>query len=140
VPPAAAAAAAAQFAILVRAGETAMQHGDVVGARSRYERAAALDPTSSTAAIAADETYDPHVLSLIRAVSPWFIDTAKAAAWYERARALGDPAAVGLLARLRWRPRGGIAPTLAPPAMAASARTGALKRSPPARVQPDLPK
>src|SRR3712207_8693383 len=44
------------------------------------------------------ETYDPRVLSLAGAAHPWLADAAKAAVWYERARALGDPAAAGLLA------------------------------------------
>ncbi len=101
VPPVATAKAAALFATLMRAGERAMELSDVVGARRQYERAASLDPTSSTAAIAAGETYDPHVLSLAEVTHPWLADVAKAAAWYERARALGDPAAAGLLARLR---------------------------------------
>ncbi len=85
----------------MRHGEKAMGLGDVVRARSHYERAAALDPASSAAAIAAGETYDPRVLALAGVTHPWLADAAKAAAWYERARALGDPAAVGLLARLR---------------------------------------
>ena len=97
----AAAKAAALFAVLMRHGEKAMGLSDVIGARSQYERAAALDPPSSTAAIAAGETYDPHVLSLAGVAHPWLADAVKAAAWYERARALDDPAAVSLLARLR---------------------------------------
>jgi hypothetical protein len=101
-PPAPAAAkAAALFAALMRAGERAMELSDVVAARSHYERAAALDPASAAAALAAGETHDPHVLALAGATHPWLADAAQAAAWYERARALGDPAAAGLLARLR---------------------------------------
>ena len=100
-PRAAAPKAAALFALLIRHGERAMEFGDIVAARSHYERAAALDPTSSTAAIAAGETHDPRVLALAGVTHPWLADAAKAAEWYERARALGDPAAAGLLARLR---------------------------------------
>ena len=132
VPPLATAKASALFAILMRAGERAMQLSDFVGARSHYERAAALDPTSSTAAIAAGETYDPHVLSLAGVTHPWLTDTAKAAAWYERARPLGDPAAAGLLTRLH-RP-----PDPSPPM--AEGRRRADARAPTHGVAPRAPR
>jgi molecular chaperone DnaJ len=96
-----AAAGAALFTALMRTGDTAMQHGDITGARSRYERAAAIQPASSVASILAGKTYDPNVLSLMRVRNASLADATRAREWYARAHALGDPAATELLARLR---------------------------------------
>lgn len=89
------------FATLMRMGNAAMLRGDITGARSLYERAAGIHPTSSAAPISAGKTYDPNVLSLMEVNNGSLADAAKAREWYERARRLGDPAAVFLLARLR---------------------------------------
>jgi len=89
------------FATLMRMGNAAMVRGDITGARSIYERAAGIHPTSSAAPISAGKTYDPNVLSLMEVSNAGLADTAKAREWYERARGLGDPAAVFLLTRLR---------------------------------------
>jgi TPR repeat protein len=89
------------FASLMRMGDVAMVRGDVPRARALYERAAAIHPASSVALIAAGKTYDPNVLSLLDMNSAGLADASKAREWYERARALGDPAAASLLAPLR---------------------------------------
>lgn len=89
------------FVNLMRMGDAAMLRGDITRARALYERAAALQPTSSAALIAAGKTYDPNVLWLLGVTGGSLADPARARAWYERARALGDPAATLLLAPLR---------------------------------------
>lgn len=89
------------FASLMRMGDVAMVRGDVPRARALYERAAAIHPASSVALIAAGKTYDHNVLSLLDMNSAGLADASKAREWYERARALGDPAAASLLAPLR---------------------------------------
>ena len=89
------------FVSLMRMGDVAMVRGDIARARALYERAVAVHPASSAALIAAGKTYDPNVLSLLGMNSAGFADTTKAKDWYERARALGDPAAAWLLASLR---------------------------------------
>ncbi len=87
------------FAPAMRMGDSAMLHGDVVQARTLYERAAAIYPASSAAMLAVGKTYDPNLLALLGS-SGSLVDAAKARNWYERARVLGDPAATELLARL----------------------------------------
>ncbi|WP_143021195.1 hypothetical protein [Belnapia rosea] len=77
-----------------------MVRGDILRARALYERAAAIHPRSSAAAIAAGKSYDPNLLPVFGA-GPNLADAAKARAWYERARASGDPAAAALLHALR---------------------------------------
>jgi tetratricopeptide (TPR) repeat protein len=94
-------AGAALFKTLMRMGDTAMLHSDITGARSRYERAAAIHPASSAASISAGRTYDPDVLSLMKVRNANLADATKAREWYARAHALGDPVAAELLARLR---------------------------------------
>lgn len=87
------------FAPTMRMGDSAMLHGDVVQARTLYERAASIYPASSAAMLAVGKTYDPSLLALL-STSGSLADAAKARSWYERARVLGDPAATELLARL----------------------------------------
>jgi TPR repeat protein len=77
-----------------------MVRGDIMRARALYERAAAIHPGSSAAPIAAGKTYDPNFLPIFGS-SNSMADPAKAGEWYQRARALGDPAAAALLAALR---------------------------------------
>ena len=88
------------FETMMRSGDTAMVRGDIVRARALYERAATMHPRSSAAAIAAGKTYDPNLLPLFGA-APGLADIAKARGWYDRARAVGDPAAAALLDALR---------------------------------------
>jgi hypothetical protein len=87
---------------LMRRGYAVLSEGDVAAARLLFERGA---PSSAAAALAAGETYDPNFLSRIgaRGVQP---DRAAAASWYEKARAMGDPQAAGLLERLQSTPPG----------------------------------
>lgn len=87
------------FAPNMRMGDSAMLRGNIVRARALYERAAALYPASSAALLAVGKTYDPNVLAPLGSSSS-FADADKARQWYERALALGDPAAARLLARL----------------------------------------
>ena len=87
------------FAGLMRQGDSAMLRGNIAQARSFYERAAAVHRTSSAAPLAVGKTFDPNVLSSL-GVNSRFADPAMARDWYGRARALGDPAAAELLARL----------------------------------------
>ncbi len=101
VLPPAAGAGPPLFASLMSMGDTAMVRGDVLRARALYERAAAIHPASSAAAIAAGKTYDPNALSLLGVNGVGLADANKAREWYERARSLGDPAAAWLLASLR---------------------------------------
>ncbi|WP_202831266.1 hypothetical protein [Belnapia arida] len=77
-----------------------MVRGDVMRARALYERAATIHPGSSAALIAAGKTYDPNFLPIFGS-SNSLADPVKAGEWYQRARALGDPAAAALLAALR---------------------------------------
>ena len=86
------------FATFMRMGDSAMLHGSIIQARLLYERAAAVYPASTAALLAAGKTYDPSILAALGGSS--FADPAMARKWYERARALGDPAAAALLGRL----------------------------------------
>ena len=87
------------FAALMRQGDSAMLRGMVAQARSFYEQAAAVHQASGAAPLAVGKTFDPNILSSL-GVGGGFADPAMARAWYARARALGDPAAAELLARL----------------------------------------
>ena len=87
------------FAPLMRQGDSAMLRGNVVQARSYYERAVTLHPASPAAPLAVGKTFDPNILSSLGAKGS-FADPATAREWYGRARALGDPAAAELLTRL----------------------------------------
>jgi hypothetical protein len=87
------------FAALMRQGDAAMLRGNIAQARSFYERAATAYRASSAAPLAMGKTFDPNILSPLGASSS-FADPAVARTWYGRARALGDPAAAELLARL----------------------------------------
>lgn len=77
-----------------------MVRGDIIRARALYERAATVHPASSAAALATGKTYDPNIQPIFGGNSV-FADAAKAREWYERAQALGNPNAAGLLASLR---------------------------------------
>ncbi|PZP45535.1 MAG: hypothetical protein DI601_09455 [Azospirillum brasilense] len=88
------------FDALMRAGDQAMLRGDVSRARAIYQRAVALDPQSAAACLSLGSTYDPNMLATIEARGGGLVDAAKAREWYERARALGHPAADRVLSRL----------------------------------------
>ena len=87
------------FTALMRQGDSAMVRGNIVQARSFYERAAAVHQASPAALLAVGKTFDPHILSSL-GIDGRFADPAAARDWYGRARALGDPSAAELLARL----------------------------------------
>ena len=88
------------FISLMQMGDSAMVRGDVTRARALYERAVSTQPTATRALIAAGKTYDPNMLAAFGNPAG-LADPAKARVWYERARALGDADAAGLLASLR---------------------------------------
>lgn len=89
---------AAQIADILRRGEAMLARGDIRGARQLYERAATAN--SGEAATIMGKTYDPTFLTDIGATS---IKAAPslAAAWYQRAAALGDKEGQDRLTRLR---------------------------------------
>ncbi len=86
------------FVNLMRLGDSAMLHGNVVQARLFYERALAIYPASTAALLAAGKTYDPGILASMGSSN--FANSVLARNLYEHARTLGDPAAAELLARL----------------------------------------
>jgi hypothetical protein len=89
---------------LVRRGNAMLAVGDVSAARLLFERAAAAG--SATAATGLGRTYDPLVLETlsVRGLRP---DPDMAASWYQRAVAMGDPAAKLLAQHLGARRQGG---------------------------------
>ncbi len=80
-------------AALIKRGSEALDLGDTASARLLFQRAA--EAGSGTAAIALGKTYDPNFTGNVAAR-----DTNRAAEWYRKAAALGDPSAAGLLQRL----------------------------------------
>jgi TPR repeat protein len=76
-----------QLAALLKRGNELVSHGDLVGARLIFERAAQAG--ESRAALALASTYDPVVLEHLgeRGLAP---DVAMARFWYERAKQLGS--------------------------------------------------
>jgi hypothetical protein len=95
---------ASEITAMMRGGAQLMANGDVSGARLMYQRLA--EEGEALAALALAETYDPPVLrkSNIRgAITP---DVVLARRWYEKAKALGSPAAAERLERLAQLARG----------------------------------
>jgi type II secretory pathway predicted ATPase ExeA len=80
-------------AALTKRGSEALDLGDTASARLLFQRAA--EAGSSAAAIALGKTYDPNFTGNAAARDP-----DRAAEWYRKAAALGDPAAADLLKRL----------------------------------------
>jgi hypothetical protein len=80
-------------AALTKRGSEALDLGDTASARLLFQRAA--EAGSSAAAIALGKTYDPNFTGNVAARDP-----DRAAEWYRKAAALGDPAAADLLKRL----------------------------------------
>jgi TPR repeat protein len=85
---------------LLKRGHEMLDLRDVMAARLLFERAAALAPENTSAAVAAGETYDPNVLKELgaRVLTP---APDRAARWYEIAKALGDREADNRLRQLR---------------------------------------
>jgi TPR repeat protein len=81
--------------LLLRRGDALLALGDLAAARLLYERAA--EAGDARGATGVGKTYDPQILSQLgaRGIQP---DPALAAAWYQKALALGDASAA---ARLR---------------------------------------
>jgi TPR repeat protein len=86
-----------QIALWVKRAEDLTAAGDFVSARLMLQRVA--ETGDAKAALMLAESYDPNVLSLLRAkgVAP---DIAMARLWYEKAKALGSPEAQRRLERL----------------------------------------
>jgi TPR repeat protein len=80
-------------AALIKHGDQALGLGDISAARLWYQRAA--EAGSARAAIALGKTYDPNYAAPGNAP-----DTAKAAALYRKAIAMGDPRAAELLNKM----------------------------------------
>jgi len=89
-PKAARVLAADEIALLVKQGEQFIAAGDLVTARTVFQRAA--EAGDASAAVALGATYDPIVLAKLGVVgiSP---DVEKARSWYQRAESLGSPEA-----------------------------------------------
>jgi hypothetical protein len=86
-----------EIAMLLKLGDQFMSVGDVAAARVLFERAA--EAGDARAALALGATYDPVVLTKLRArgIAP---DADKANQWYQRARERGSPHAPAWLAQL----------------------------------------
>jgi len=74
----------------MKQGEELMAAGDVVTARTVFQRAA--EASDANAAIAVGATYDPTVFAKLGVVGIT-ADTAQARSWYEKAEKLGSPEA-----------------------------------------------
>ena len=82
------------IATLLKRGNDSLALGDIAAARLLLQKAA--DAKSASAALALGNKYDPN-----EAISqPGNADPGRAADWYRKAQALGDPTATGLLRRL----------------------------------------
>ncbi len=88
----------AETQALIRRGDALLGTGDVVAARAAYERAAAGGDRAAAMGVA--KTYDPIFLAQtgVRGLRG---DPARAALWYTKAAAAGDPDAQQRLRRLR---------------------------------------
>ena len=86
-----------EIAMLLKLGDQFMSVGDVAAARVLFERAA--EAGDARAALALGATYDPVVLTKLRArgIAP---DADKANRWYQKARERGSPHAPAWLAQL----------------------------------------
>ncbi|MGH7126308.1 MAG: hypothetical protein ACREFI_18175 [Stellaceae bacterium] len=87
-----------EVAALIRRGDELLGTGDIVAARSAYERAAAGGNRAAATGVA--KTYDPIFLAQngVRGLRP---DPARAAVWYAKAAAAGDRTAQQRLQQLR---------------------------------------
>ncbi|HEY4040351.1 MAG TPA: hypothetical protein VGM32_00735 [Rhodopila sp.] len=83
----------ALMTVLIKRGNESLDLGDIAAARLLFQRAA--EGGNAAAATALGKTYDPNFVT-----SPSSRDPARAAEWYQRAVALGDPGAADLLKRI----------------------------------------
>jgi hypothetical protein len=100
VPVAVAAApqfGSAEIAAMVKRGKDFLMTGDLASARLLFRRAA--EAGSAEAALALGATFDPLVIARLGAVGA-APDVKQARQWYQRAMALGSPAASAQLAKL----------------------------------------
>ena len=81
---------AEQIKLLMKQGEQFIAAGDVVTARTAFQRAA--EAGDAKAAVALGATYDPTVLAKLGVVGI-SADVAKARSWYQKAEKLGSPEA-----------------------------------------------
>ncbi|HYC13268.1 MAG TPA: hypothetical protein VEC75_03410 [Stellaceae bacterium] len=97
-PPSAPALSAGEIEALTRRGTDLLTTGDIIAARSIFERAARAG--SATAATGVGKTFDPVFLAAsgVRGIQG---DPFEAAAWYRRGSAAGDPEAELRLRLLR---------------------------------------
>ena len=79
---------AEQIKLLMKQGEQFIAAGDVVTARTAFQRAA--EAGDAKAAVALGATYDPTVLAKLGVVGI-SADVAKARSWYQKAEKLGSP-------------------------------------------------
>jgi hypothetical protein len=86
----------ALMAALMKRGNEALDLGDISAARLLFQRAA--ETGNAAAATALGKTYDPNFTA-----NPSARDPARAAEWYRKAVALGDPSAADLLKRVGGR-------------------------------------
>ena len=86
--PAVRALDAEQIKLLMKQGEQFIAAGDVVTARTAFQRAA--EAGDAKAAVALGATYDPTVLAKLGVVGI-SADVAKARGWYQKAEKLGSP-------------------------------------------------
>jgi TPR repeat protein len=88
-----------EIKLFITRGEQLMATGDIVAARTVFQRAAESD--EAMAALALGAAYDPNVLARLGVVGI-SADLEKARAWYQKAESLGSPDArrrLGLLDR-----------------------------------------
>jgi hypothetical protein len=83
-----------EIKLLMKQGEQLIAAGDVVTARTVFQRAA--EAGHASAAIALGATYDPNVLAKLGVVGV-SADVEKARSWYQKAENLGSPDARGRL-------------------------------------------
>ena len=86
--PAVRALDAEQIKLLMKQGEQFIAVGDVITARTAFQRAA--EAGDAKAAVALGATYDPTVLAKLGVVGI-SADVAKARSWYQKAEKLGSP-------------------------------------------------
>nr|WP_294529682.1 hypothetical protein [uncultured Rhodopila sp.] len=88
------------MAAVMRRGEQSLSLGDIAAARLLFRHAA--DAGNARAAVAMGKTYDPDYLAAAPAQGEK-ADLGRAAEWYRKAVALGDPQAADLLKRVEGR-------------------------------------
>jgi NitT/TauT family transport system substrate-binding protein len=89
---------ASEIAAMMRSAAQRMANGDVSGARMIYQLLAKEGEASAALALA--ETYDPPVLRKSNIKGGVTSDVGLAQSWYEKAKALGSPAAAERLEEL----------------------------------------